>query len=85
MPINLITAFIDGSLVYGSNNAVSRALRAGTGGLLRVVDNPDPALGAMLPLVSGVNISKTYMCVRLVMDVRAPYDCYMSVPSIVAL
>ncbi|GIL61049.1 hypothetical protein Vafri_15456, partial [Volvox africanus] len=38
VPINLITAFVDGSLVYGSSDSVAHALRTHVGGRLRVVN-----------------------------------------------
>ncbi|KXZ47140.1 hypothetical protein GPECTOR_37g145 [Gonium pectorale] len=57
--INTITAFVDGSLVYGSSQAIGDRLRAYEGGRMRVVD--DPLRGPMLPTVGSVNMSLDYM------------------------
>ncbi|KXZ48901.1 hypothetical protein GPECTOR_24g190 [Gonium pectorale] len=58
-PISTVTSFVDGSAVYGSDKAVSDALRAPSGGLLAVL--VDPAFGPMLPTAVGVGLPPEYM------------------------
>ena len=52
--MNSITAFIDASSVYGSDNEMSTLLRSGTGGKLRVNSNSTAFDREMLPEVEGV-------------------------------
>jgi len=65
--VNSITAFIDGSNVYGSDPTTAAMLRSFSGGRLRTLDTPD---GALLPLVSG-NAAYTPGDMFFAGDVRA--------------
>lgn len=47
--VNVISAFLDGSMVYGSDEATARALRTGTGGQLKT------GPGGTLPLNNAAN------------------------------
>ncbi|KAG2488140.1 hypothetical protein HYH03_013285 [Edaphochlamys debaryana] len=53
--INAITAFLDGSVVYGSKENTSNALRVGWGGRLRVEESAE-GLGSLPPLVAALDI-----------------------------
>lgn len=61
--INQITAFLDGSMVYGSNDATASALRTLSGGRLKTSD------GEMLPL----NNAETFPDGTLKMDNANPF------------
>ncbi|XP_047481343.1 chorion peroxidase-like isoform X2 [Penaeus chinensis] len=49
--LNQITAYLDGSAVYGSRDAVAEELRAHSGGRLNWTNSPAPGRGHLMPFV----------------------------------